>query len=188
MGYNSKCNYQNCTQGCCNTYGNCPTSSAYGSSLSTRCKYYYTNTQQLEGGAIVGVVAGPILGLIIIIIIVVCSVKRCKRKALKKAAMQNAQNKPINLTTQQMTEYNITDPNQIVMQNQQQFGQPYGQPFGAPVPPMNMQMGMPMNPTPLVQPQPYYAPEQALFGQQQPPVVPGMQGAPGMFGPNPILR
>lgn len=106
MGYNSKCNYQNCTQGCCNTYGNCPSGSSYSSSLSSKCKYYYTSStssQPLVGGAIAGVVVGPIVGLVVLIIIIVCCVKRCRMNAAQKAAHQNGHNKQMNITTQQMT-------------------------------------------------------------------------------------
>ena len=84
----------------------------------------------------------------------------------------------------------MTDPNHIVLQNQQPFGQPYAQPIAQPyAQPIGQPYGQPfvqppMNPMMQPQPQPYYgSPEQALFGQ------PGMQAnTPGMYGPNPIIR
>ena len=94
----------------------------------------------------------------------------------------------------------MTDPNHIVLQNQQPFGQPYAQPIAQPyVQPIGQPYGQPfvqqpMNPIMQPQPQPYYgSPEQALFGQptgfEQPSAYPGMQGnTPGMYGPNPIIR
>ena len=77
MGYNSKCNDQNCSQGCCNTYGDCP-QTQYSSSSLSKCKYYYTDSKPLDGGSIAGVVVGPIIGLIIIIVLIVCCCKRCR--------------------------------------------------------------------------------------------------------------
>ena len=40
---NPNCTIQNCSDGCCNRYGTCPSSaSSYSSSSYKTCKYYYT--------------------------------------------------------------------------------------------------------------------------------------------------
>ena len=116
---NSNCIDQNCTKGCCNTYGNCPSTSSYASSSYKNCKYYYsssssTSTQQLSGDQI-GIIVGPIVGFVVFIIILVCCIRKCYQKQIE-ANIKNRQNKqaavmgigaanqmaPINLTTQQL--------------------------------------------------------------------------------------
>jgi hypothetical protein len=187
MGYNRKCTDQNCTQGCCNTYGNCPTSSGYSSSLSSRCKYYYTDQQPLDAGATAGVAVGALVGFALFIIILVCCIiKCCQRKAAQQAAA-NIANKHNNKNSWNATNHQLTteyaDPNQIILQNQQPYGQTYGQPFAQPY-------GQPyIQQAPMQQPM-YGSPEQALFGQNQPPVFPGLQAnnAPGLYGPSPIIQ
>ena len=115
MGYNSNCTDQNCSQGCCNVYGNCPQTSYSSSSLS-KCKYYYSQSQPLDSGSTAGVIAGPIIGFIIIFIIIVCCIKKCReKKALEamnnqniatqnynKANKNQINNNQINMTTQQL--------------------------------------------------------------------------------------
>ena len=206
MGYNSNCTVQTCTQNCCNTYGQCPSTSTYASTLSKTCKYYYTSstsTGPLSTGATVGIAIAPVIFIVVLVVGIVCCVKRCQAKRMQEIMKQkgiqgqNVQvnmntlgqpsypmgntmgNPMLNMTTQNLaTEY--TDPNQVMLQNQQMYGQPYVQPspYGQPnLPPFGQ-----------MQPQPFANPEQALFGQpmgmNQPNMYPGMNN----YGPGPIVQ
>ena len=82
-GYNANCTVQDCTQGCCNKYGTCPSTSSYSSSSYTTCKYYYsTNTSGVDA-QILGVTIGPIIGFVVLIIIIVCCIKKCTQKTIE---------------------------------------------------------------------------------------------------------
>lgn len=179
MGYNSKCIDQNCSAGCCNTYGRCPSTSYTATTLSRTCKYYYsqsssTSNSPLSGGAIAGIAIAPIVFLVVLIVGIICCIKKCQQNQIQKMQAQRANNQTLqtgtnptlNMTTQHLgTEY--TDPNQVMLQNQPFYGQPYVQPLGNFSGPPQM-----MNPQ---VPPVYGNPEQAIFGQgpmnfDQPPM------------------
>lgn len=66
MGYNSHCNYQDCSGGCCNLYGDCPEWYSNGVQQYTNCYYYYGNNPT----SVIGAVVGSILGVVLIVIVV----------------------------------------------------------------------------------------------------------------------
>ena len=150
--YNSMCNTQTCSAGCCNYYGNCPDASSF-SSFDNSCYYYYSyysgtgctnyktstccytsskgyyDCNPLVGGTIAGAVVGGVIGLIILIFLIVYCVRKSR---------QNALNTNMN-TTGQTGNGGTT---MIISGGQQQ---PYGQPvYGQPVyPPQQQPYGQP---------------------------------------------
>mgnify|MGYP001270335818 CR=1 FL=1 len=169
MGYNSRCTFQTCTQGCCNYYGTCPNPSS-SSTFYRNCYYYYNSntttkssggTVNLDGGGIAGVVVGVVGGVIILVLVIVCSIMKCRKNAnndhhCHQATQQTTlQTQPnvMNTTTTEMG-HQFSDPALM-------FNQPYAQPYG--------------------QPQPYVQPPPAF---NQPAYLPADNG----FQPSPFLN
>jgi hypothetical protein len=79
MSYNSNCNYQSCTGGCCNYYGDCPEWYSNGVAEYTDCYYYYGANPP----NVLGAIAGSIVGILVIILII-CVCYRYERKKLEE--------------------------------------------------------------------------------------------------------
>ena len=112
---NSNCEIQNCSDGCCNYYGTCP--SSYQSSSDPdyySCEYYYESKIWIVG-PVVGVVFFILLGVFIR-----CMVKKRTQQLIERREAQRKLN-AANLQQQQIT---ITDLNNTQAGYQQQFMQP----------------------------------------------------------------
>lgn len=70
----SSCITQNCSQGCCNIYGYCPT--PFGTSLQQNCYYYYYNIWAFWWIYFVIVISSLLYCVIVIACIVACVRRR----------------------------------------------------------------------------------------------------------------
>lgn len=75
MGYNTNCQYQNCSYGCCNYKGDCPEWYSNGNTQYTNCYYYYG----VDPTTLLATGIGTAIGVVIIIIIA-CAFYRNHRK------------------------------------------------------------------------------------------------------------
>ena len=80
MGYNSKCQIQDCKENCCNYYGYCP-QLASSSTYLAQCSYYYNSegtTLQLSTGLIAAIAVGSAFGVVILIMLIRKIYQKCK--------------------------------------------------------------------------------------------------------------
>ena len=82
MGFNQKCQFQTCEQGCCNYYGQCPEdySEKHYSNYYTRCYHYYEEQTPGDRGEII---AYLVLGVGVVILLLTLLYRK-KRQAQKR--------------------------------------------------------------------------------------------------------
>lgn len=103
MGYNSKCQIQNCKENCCNYYGYCPQLSSSSTYLAQCWNYYNVEagTHQLSTGLIVGIALASAFGVVVLVLLIRKIYQKCKIYHNYETGSINQQI----TTTQNETEY-----------------------------------------------------------------------------------